>query len=127
MRNKPQYAKIRDLGSDSDELTLDDVEATSPVDTDEMNVEISLLDWTFLGKKYHVPLLDIDFHAELIPSSTPDHFHLKLDRALTHAEYDKLLSVLVEVGIVEQGNYERFKVNGFTAVRKPGVKKEFKK
>lgn len=50
----------------------------------------------------HAPALDIDLPCRLVESGTPGHFHLYIDKVMTWAEYQKLLSVLVEVGIVEE-------------------------
>lgn len=71
----------------------------------------------------HLPLLDIDFRCHLIPSSTQDHFHLIFDKILTQEDYTKLLTTLHEVGIIEDGVYQRFLREGRTYLRRPGDKK----
>lgn len=85
---------------------------------DEANLISSL---TTEGK--HRPNLDIDFPAELIPSSTPGHYHLYLNIDLTRQQYDKLIDVLEEVGIIERGIKKAYYARGMTLTRKPGVKK----
>jgi hypothetical protein len=75
------------------------------------------------GNPMHAPVLDIDFPAELIPSSTPGHFHLYLDIELDPMEYDKLLTVLGEVHILEEGYVNAAKHRGYSAARLPWIKK----
>ncbi len=78
---------------------------------DSLNIESSTM---------HAPVLDLDFPATLVPSSTPGHFHLYLDKLLNHEQYMKLLDVLAEVGILEEGYVDASKKRGFTSVRLPG-------
>ena len=54
----------------------------------------------------HSPVLDIDFEAQLIPSSTPGHFHLYLDKKISWNKYRQLLEALYEAGIIQRGFYE---------------------
>lgn len=72
----------------------------------------------------HFPVLDLDFACTLIESTTPGHYHLFLDRGLTHAQYDKLLSTLVELGLYDKGCYSRFQKNGLTVLRLPWIEKD---
>jgi hypothetical protein len=71
----------------------------------------------------HRPVLDIDFPAKLIPSSTPGHFHLYLDRSMPWADYEKFLRVCGEVGILEPGYVSVSVERKHTAVRVPWLKK----
>jgi hypothetical protein len=71
----------------------------------------------------HFPLLDLDFPAELLPSSNPDHYHLYLYKKLTPRQMKKLVKTLYKVGIIQRGNYLRFKLHGALFLRKPGVQK----
>jgi hypothetical protein len=72
----------------------------------------------------HAPVLDIDFEARLIPSSTLGHYHLYLDKAITWKKYRKLLKALAKAEIIEPG-YARSSIwRGYSAVRKPGVLKK---
>lgn len=67
----------------------------------------------------HAPVLDIDFPACLIPSSTPGHFHLYLDKPVPWLTYRTLLEALAEAGLIEEG-YMRASIDrGATYVRKP--------
>lgn len=71
--------------------------------------------------RQHRPVLDIDFEARLIPSSTPGHYHLYLDGILIPDPlYKYLLKVLAQCGIIQE-NYAKYSIErGYTAVRKPG-------
>lgn len=71
----------------------------------------------------HQPVIDLDFPAHLEPSTTPGHFHLYLDKVIRWPEYQRLLSVLYDVGIIGEGYYKMALVRGQTFVRYPGVKK----
>jgi len=71
----------------------------------------------------HRPLIDIDFGAELIPSSTPGHYHLYLEKDMIWEQYEKLLIVLEEVGIIGKGVLTAAQYRKFTSLRLPWVKK----
>lgn len=75
---------------------------------------------------YHYPILDIDLPVEVLNSTTPGHHHLFIKKLLTDKQYDKLLRVLVEVGIVQQGIIDlQWEQDKMTCARMPGIKKEF--
>ena len=71
----------------------------------------------------HIPVLDLDLDAMLIPSSTPGHHHLYIDKPMTWEQYVKLLDVLAEVGILERGYVNVSKKRRMTQVRTPWTKK----
>lgn len=71
--------------------------------------------------KVHAPVLDLDFPARLVPSSTPGHFHLYLDGILVgHEAFMRLLDALAEAGVVSHAYAGYSKQRGYTAVRAPG-------
>jgi hypothetical protein len=72
----------------------------------------------------HKPVLDIDFPATLVESSTPGHHHLYIDKELTWEQYTKLLEVMVEVGLLQRGYVDAAIARGYTTVRLPWVKKD---
>jgi hypothetical protein len=72
----------------------------------------------------HAPVLDIDFGAQLLPSSTPGHFHLYFEKAMTWDKYCGLLKALGDVGILEAGYVKASLRRGYSSVRKPGVYKQ---
>lgn len=82
--------------------------------------------WTYSDgdTKYHTPVLDLDIDARLIPSTTPGHHHLIINKVMPQEDYDKLIRVMVEVGILQKGILElQWEKEGITAIRLPGVKK----
>lgn len=80
--------------------------------------------WTgFTSREYHRPMLDLDFPAAVIPSSTEGHCHLYIDRDLTWEQYEKLLDVMAEIGLLEAGYVAASKARGRTFLRLPWIKK----
>lgn len=76
-----------------------------------------------LDQELHSPVLDIDFAARLIPSSTPGHFHLYLDGLhLSWEKYARLLTALAEAGVIEKGYAGAAIRRKATFVWKPGCK-----
>lgn len=74
-------------------------------------------------RRYHRPVLDIDFPVKVIPSSTEGHFHLYMDIEMPWPKYKKLLEALSEAGIIEPG-YAEASINRMaTHVRLPWIKK----
>lgn len=72
---------------------------------------------------YHVPTLDIDLACELVESTTEGHFHLYIDKPMSWEDYQFLLRVLMEVGVIQKGFYELSMARKASFLRKPGVKK----
>lgn len=73
---------------------------------------------------FHRPALDIDIECEYIPSSTPGHGHLYFPTLnLNWYQYERLLRVLGEVGILEEGYVEASIERKATYLRLPGVMK----
>lgn len=72
---------------------------------------------------FHRPVLDIDFEARLVESSTPGHYHLYLDGvAVDHEDYMDLLKVLSRCGIIGPGYMAYSLDRGYTVVRTKGRK-----
>lgn len=72
---------------------------------------------------WQAPTLDIDIPCEFVPSTTPGHGHLYIDKPMSYDDYVYLVEALVHVGIVEQGVLYSLKQRGFTGVRLPWIKK----
>lgn len=72
---------------------------------------------------YHTVMLDIDFPVRVIPSSSPGHYHLYIDRVVEHDKYFALLEALVGAEILEPGYVEASRARGATHLRLPWVKK----
>ncbi len=75
----------------------------------------------------HRPILDIDFPVSVIPSSTPGHHHLYIDKPMPWLQYKVLLRALEEAEIIEPGYANVSIARGYTSVRLPWVKKRNKK
>jgi len=101
--------------------TGDDYQGDDAVTTSEQEANIVT---SYLGGELHAPVLDIDFGAQLIPSSTPGHFHLYFEKAMTWGNYCGLLKALGDVGILEAGYVKASLRRGYSSVRKPGVYKQ---
>jgi hypothetical protein len=104
---------------------LDDAGYTQDAEHEkrETFTDANLISSRIKGTSRHRPIIDIDFPAMLVPSSTEGHSHLYLDKELTKDQMERLLEVLHEVGIIADGNlnqWERFKA---VFLRLPWVKK----
>lgn len=88
---------------------------------DEANLVSSEVDHRWA--KDHKPVLDIDFPAWLVPSSTEGHFHLYLDKEMSWDQYKKLLNALADVGILQEGYVNVSIERKATHVRLPWIKK----
>jgi hypothetical protein len=61
--------------------------------------------------------------CELLESSTKGHYHLLIDKPMQWADYKKLLTALLEVGIIEKGWYDSALALKASSVRMPGILK----
>lgn len=77
-----------------------------------------------LGKGIHKLVLDVDMDVKVFPSSTPGHHHLFIDHEMSTEDFEKVVRVLAEVGIIEHGYANASLDRGFTAVRLPWIKKK---
>jgi hypothetical protein len=71
----------------------------------------------------HAPAIDIDFPVRLVKSSTPGHFHLYVDKAMSWEQYRKILLALRDAGVIGQDYYEMALTFKQTFLRAPGVHK----
>lgn len=99
----------------------DDETRTPVAHPDDANVVSSHFGHPQFGQ--HRPVLDIDFPAALVPSTTPGHFHLYLDKLMSWDDYEKFLRVCGEVGILEPGYVNVSIERRHTAVRVPWIQK----
>ncbi len=90
-------------------------------DLDEAQVITSRVD--VVGEATHKLIIDLDLPAQLIPSSTPGHFHLYVDKEIPDAAWQTLMYALAAAGLIEPGYMRASIARGFTAVRLPWVKK----
>ena len=71
----------------------------------------------------HAPAIDMDLPVLVVPSTTPGHSHVYIDHELSWDNYLRLLAVLVDVGLVQQGFYNSALRRGTTLLRLPHVAK----
>lgn len=77
-----------------------------------------------VGDGLHAPAIDIDLPCRVIPSSTPGHFHLLIEKAMSWKQYENLLKAMVDAGVVEQGFYTMAKACKATYLRVPEKPKD---
>lgn len=74
----------------------------------------------------HALLLDIDHPAWLVPSTTPEHYHLYVNvpGGIEPEKYSALLTALADAGVIEWGYASASIARGWTSVRLPWIQKE---
>lgn len=71
----------------------------------------------------HVLALDLDESARLVPSSTPGHYHLIIDKPIGWKAYQAILRAMGEAGLVEPGYVGASIARGATFLRLPWITK----
>lgn len=71
------------------------------------------------GDGSHLPVIDLDYPAKLVPSRTNGHWHLYLDKNVEWSKYQKVLLALADAGLVEEGYANASIANGYSGVRIP--------
>lgn len=71
----------------------------------------------------HLPIIDLDFDHEYVPSTTPGHAHLYLNRPISRWRLFFMLWGLYVGGAIEKGYFLWSLRRGGTFVRRPGVRK----
>lgn len=74
---------------------------------------------------YHKLAIDLDVPAVLIPSSTPGHSHLYIDKEMSWRQYNRVLRALNEAGILEPGYVKVSRDRKATFLRVPWERKSF--
>lgn len=72
----------------------------------------------------HKLIIDVDFPVYALPSSTPGHSHLYIDKEITFEDLSNILQAMADAGIVEEGYNEACQEQGMSCVRTPWTKKE---
>lgn len=62
--------------------------------------------------------LQIPYSAQLLPSRTPEHYHLYIEQAVDWESYRQLLGGLMYLGVVEEGFYDAGVQREMTFLRK---------
>ena len=76
------------------------------------------------GMDIHLPVIDLDVEAHLVPSSTPGHTHLYINYLVPWEKYVTMLEAMADCGIVQR-NYVKHSIRrDATMVRYPGVTKD---
>jgi hypothetical protein len=75
------------------------------------------------GIETHALLLDLDVEHIYVPSSTEGHGHLIVDAKLSRNEWEKVMRVLTDAGIIGPGYESASRLRGFASLRLPWVKK----
>ncbi len=65
----------------------------------------------------HMPAFDIDMPCRLVPSKSPGHYHMMIDKEMSWENYQLFLNVLSIVGIVERGYVDASVKKGYTGIR----------
>lgn len=94
-----------------------------PVNEDIRNVKDANLITSESRPGRHIPVLDIDFEAALIPSTTEGHYHLYLDVEMPWPKYVALLEALNAAGIIQDGFLAGAKERGYSSLRLPHIDK----
>lgn len=71
----------------------------------------------------HVIQLDLDIEHYYVPSTTPGHGHLFINKELSWAKYANLLNVLADLEIIQNGYRDCSLKRGYSALRVPGLDK----
>lgn len=72
----------------------------------------------------HAPVIDVDFPIAVVPSSTPGHFHLYIDKPMFWDQYVELLAALENAGIVQHGFVHHSVNRKKSVLRMPWVNKK---
>lgn len=78
------------------------------------------------GQGVHMPALDFDLPARLIPSTTEGHFHLYIDKPMAWDKYEALLVAMRDAGLLQPGFVKNSIERKATFVRPPWIKKPAK-
>jgi hypothetical protein len=72
----------------------------------------------------HFPIFDLDVPAYLVPSSTPGHSHLYVDKRVSWRQYRKVLKAMSKAGIIDEAYYEATVGAKAAFLRLPWIKRE---
>ena len=105
----------------------DDEREKAVMDTFEFSPEHGIIKVANAGEsrfeEEHQVVLDIDWPAMLLDSSTEGHHHLIIQKPMGWEDYKKLLKVMGEVGLLEEGYVEASINRHGSYIRTPWSKK----
>lgn len=116
------HTAVVSFDDDSEEIQGDNV-AKILEDNPSLDFSNSVGSKVKLSSNMHRPVLDLDMDALLIPSSTPGHHHLYINREMTWHEYSLMLNVLAHVGILQRGYVHASHARSESFVRTPWTTK----
>lgn len=119
----PEFVREHQLAKLPDADSADDDYESAHVETENIGEAHIVLSFS-KETRVHRPVLDIDFPVAVLPSSTPGHFHLYIDKPLSWSKYRRLLMALADAGIIEDGYASVSMDREYTSVRLPWVKKK---
>jgi hypothetical protein len=90
-----------------------------PCPLEDAPADIAELVCSDIGDGMHMPVIDLDLAASLVPSGTPGHFHLYIDRAVSWRAYLRILQAMTDAGIVQRGFLNATEARGFGSLRHP--------
>src|SRR5437763_1650105 len=105
--DSPEY-----LESKPEEVPETEANVVSSVMNDKFNSERLSYDTR------HLPVLDLDFPCELLPSSTPGKFHLYMNKEVSWLNYQNVLTAMAVAGLLEPGYVAASLARKMTLVRK---------
>lgn len=123
-----QAFKVSAFGQDSEDSMVDRCERNeTPVESlNDANIISSLLKrGRRSNDRRHLIAIDVDHPTYLIPSSTPNHFHLYVDipGGVREEAYFDWLDASVKIGLVQAGYAKAARVRGHSDLRLPWVAK----
>lgn len=89
----------------------------------EMPLEKANLISSEIAPDRHMPVIDLDFPARIIPSSTQGHGHLYIDTEITWPQYVALLTGFHRAGLIQTAWLTNALADQRTYVRLPHVSK----
>lgn len=81
--------------------------------------EANLISSEVKGGRHHKIVLDIDHEAVLIPSSTPGHSHLIINKNLTEQKFYHFVRACHDIGLIADGNLRQADMWGGQFIRFP--------
>lgn len=111
IQRTPAYASLSNYGNKAN-IPITDPKKFPIKGKANANILISKLE-----NGNHAPCFDIDMPCKLIPSKSPGHYHLMIEKEISWEKYQILLQALVIAGIVEKGYVEASVNHGTTAIR----------
>lgn len=94
---KRRYFKAKQVGGYSTNRR----EEITEVGREDANLVSSLTD-----DGLHMPVIDLDLPAKLVPSRTPGHYHLFLDKEVSWTKYQRLLKAFLAAELIGQDFYD---------------------